>query len=329
MLEHGGRLRAAAQRYGVPLADWLDLSTGIAPYGWPIPAIPISAWNRLPEADDGLEAAAQHYYDARSLLPVAGSQAAIQALPRLRGPSRVGVVSPCYAEHAEAWRREGHQLVELCEASVPKMLDRLDVLVVVNPNNPSGRLIGAEQLLQWHARLAAGGGWLVVDEAFMDCTPQHSLAAYSHLPGLVLLRSFGKFFGLAGARLGFALADDQLLRGLEELLGPWPISGPTRLLGTLLLADAEGQRRQRLRLNEDGARLAALLAEQGLPPAGGCALFQTVCDAQATQLHEHLARAGILTRLFVPLGLRFGLPGEESGWARLEQALRHYRERNA
>jgi len=326
MLEHGGRLREAAQRYGIALADWLDLSTGIAPYGLPIPEIPASAWSRLPETCDGLEAAAQHYYGARSLLPLAGSQAAIQALPRLRGPARVGVVSPCYAEHAEAWRREGHRLVELCEASVPKALDRLDVLVVVNPNNPTGRLIGTEQLLQWHAQLAAYGGWLVVDEAFMDCTPQHSLAAHSHLRGLVVLRSFGKFFGLAGARLGFALAHGGLLGALEELLGPWPIGGPTRWLGSTLLADDEGQQRQRLRLNEEGTRLAALLAGQGLPSAGGCALFQTVCDTDAVQLHEHLARAGILTRLFMPLGLRFGLPGEESGWARLEQALQHYRE---
>jgi len=329
MLEHGGRLRAAAQRYGIALADWLDLSTGIAPYGWAIPEMPANAWSRLPETGDGLEAVAQQYYGARSLLPLAGSQAAIQALPRLRARARVGVVSPCYAEHAEAWRREGHRLVELCEASVPKALDRLDVLVVANPNNPSGRLIGTEQLLDWHARLATNGGWLVVDEAFMDCTPQHSLAAHSHLPGLVVLRSFGKFFGLAGARLGFALAHDQLLRALEELLGPWPVGGPTRLLGRVLLADAEGQRRQRQRLSADGVRLAALLSEQGLPPNGGCALFQTVCDADAVQLHEHLARAGILTRLFMPLGLRFGLPDEEPGWARLEQALRHYREQNA
>lgn len=326
MLEHGGRLRLAAQRHGIPLSDWLDLSTGVAPYHPDLPTITSDAWARLPEPDDGLDAAAQQYYGARAVLPVAGSQSAIQALPRLRGPARVGVVSPCYAEHAEAWRREGHRLVELCEASVPKALDRLDVLVVVNPNNPTGRLIGTEQLLQWHAQLAAYGGWLVVDEAFMDCTPQHSLAAHSHLPGLVVLRSFGKFFGLAGARLGFALAHGGLLRALEELLGPWPIGGPTRWLGSTLLADDEGQQRQRLRLNEEGARLAALLVGQGLPSAGGCALFQTVCDTDAVQLHEHLARAGILTRLFMPLGLRFGLPGEESGWARLEQALQHYRE---
>lgn len=326
MLEHGGRLRLAARRHGIPLADWLDLSTGIAPYHPPLPELPAACWTRLPEPDDGLQAAALRYYGARAVLPVAGSQAALQALPRLRRAARVGVVSPCYAEHAEAWRREGHRLVELCEASVPATLDRLDVLVVVNPNNPTGRLIAAERLLEWHGRLAGAGGWLVVDEAFMDCTPQFSLAEHSHLPGLVVLRSFGKFFGLAGARLGFALAHEELLRALDELLGPWAVGGPARLLGSVLLEDEQGQQRQRRRLDGDGARLAELLAAHGVPPVGGCSLFQTVFDVVAEPLHEHLARSGILTRLFMPLGLRFGLPGDEPGWLRLEQALRSYRE---
>ena len=121
MLEHGGRLRAAAQRYGIAVADWLDLSTGIAPYGWPLPPIPADAWQRLPEQDDGLEALARDYYGAAALLPVAGSQAAIQALPRLRRPGlRVGVVSPAYAEHALAWRREGHLVQELSEGTVER-----------------------------------------------------------------------------------------------------------------------------------------------------------------------------------------------------------------
>ena len=220
MLEHGGRLRLAAQRHGIPLSDWLDLSTGVAPYHPDLPTITSDARARLPEPDDGLDAAAQQYYGARAVLPVAGSQSAIRALPRLRGPARVGIVSPCYAEHAKAWRRAGHRVVELCEASVPRALDQLDVLLVVNPNNPTGQLIAAQRLLQWRSALATYGGWLVVDEAFMDCTPEHSLAAHSHLPGLVVLRSFGKFFGLAGARLGFVLAHAGVLRALAELLGP-------------------------------------------------------------------------------------------------------------
>jgi len=228
VLEHGGRLRAAAQRYGIPLEDWLDLSTGVAPYGWDLPAVPGSAWARLPEADDGLEQAARDYYGAVSLLPVAGSQAAIQALPRLRVNSSVGILAPTYAEHAAAWRREGHRVIKLSEGSVHRALPQVDVLLVVNPNNPTGRLIEPARLLDWHDELAERGGWLVVDEAFIDCTPEHSLAAYSDMPGLIVLRSFGKFFGLAGLRLGFVLAAQALLDELAALLGPWAVSGPAR-----------------------------------------------------------------------------------------------------
>lgn len=171
-------------------------------------------------------------------------------------------------------------------------------------------------------------GWLVVDEAFMDCTPEHSLAAHSHLPGLVVLRSFGKFFGLAGARLGFVLAHAGVLRALAELLGPWTVNGPTRQLGRQLLADQTGQQRQRERLHGDGQRLAELLRRHALTPLGGCALFQWWVAAEAAQLHEFLARRGILTRLFAqPSSLRFGLP-TDAGWQRLDHALQAYREQH-
>ena len=322
MLEHGGRLRAAAQRYGIPLEDWLDLSTGIAPYGWELPAVPRSAWTRLPETDDGLEQAARDYYGAVSLLPVAGSQAAIQALPRLRGHSRVGILAPTYAEHAAAWRREGHCVTKLSEGAVHRALPQLDVLLLVNPNNPTGRLVEPARLLDWHEELAERGGWLVVDEAFIDCTPQHSLAAYSDMPGLIVLRSFGKFFGLAGLRLGFVLAAQALLDELEALLGPWAVSGPARSVALSLLLDREGQRRQRERLLADGERLAALLRDCGLPATGGSALFQFCCSRRAVPCAELLARRGILVRLFAELdSLRFGLPADEAGWLRLEQGL--------
>jgi len=322
LLEHGGRLRRAALQYGIALTDWLDLSTGVAPYGLPLPAIPEQAWARLPEQDDGLEAAACAYYGVDHLLPVAGSQAAIQCLPRLRREARVGIVSPAYAEHAAAWQREGHRVLEISEASVNRALERLDVLLLVNPNNPTGRRFSPQQLFAWHARLAERGGWLIVDEAFIDCTPEQSLAAHSHLPGLIILRSFGKFFGMAGARLGFVLAEPTLLSELEELLGPWTISGPTRWLGAGLLEDRTGQQALQQRLTGDGQRLAELLREHGLPPTGGCALFQWIASEHAALLHEFLACNGILTRLFEqPPSIRFGLPADEEGWQRLTRAL--------
>ena len=326
MLEHGGRLLRAIKQYAIPREDWLDLSSGIAPWSFPVPEIPLTAWARLPETDDGLEQAAATYYGVARLLPVAGSQAAIQALPRLRPRATVGVLSPCYAEHAEGWRRAGHRVLELDEMQLADRLDTLDVLVVVNPNNPTGRRLPAATLLDWHQRLARHGGWLVVDEAFMDNTPQHSIAAHSDREGLIVLRSFGKFFGLAGVRLGCVLAEPLLLRALAEELGPWSVSGPTRALAQACFSDLASQRLQTARCAAASARLAALLDSVGLTPAGGCDLFQYLLLEQAPALHDFMARRGILLRLFDhPPSLRFGLPAEEADWLRLAAALQDYR----
>ncbi|MHC8343066.1 threonine-phosphate decarboxylase CobD [Pseudomonas sp. RT6P73] len=325
MLEHGGRLRKAALEYGIAEADWLDLSSGLAPWPFPIPDIPLRAWARLPETDDGLEQAACDYYGAAQVLPVAGSQMAIQLLPRLRRAGKVGVLSPCYAEHAQAWRRNGYIVREVLEQEVDFYIDSLDVLVVVNPNNPTGLSLPPSRLLDWHARLASRGGWLVVDEAFMDNTPQLSVAPFAHQVGLIVLRSFGKFFGLAGVRLGFVLAERKLLKLLAEQVGPWAVSGPTRVLGQACLLDTEGHARQRVRSEAASERLALLLGQYGLQPQGGCALFQWLITERAEALHEFMAQRGILLRLFAHnSSVRFGLPADEADWLRLEQALQAY-----
>lgn len=322
MLEHGGRVRQAAQRYGIPPEEWLDLSTGINPLGWPVPPLPPACWQRLPEPDDGLVEAASRYYGCNSVLAVAGSQAAIQALPSLRPPCRVGLLAPAYAEHARAWACGGHHVEPFSHAEAEANLDRLDVLVLVNPNNPTGQRVPAEVLLAWQRRLAARGGWLVVDEAFMDATPQHSLAPHVGAEGLVVLRSLGKFFGLAGARVGFVLAWRELLVQLSEALGPWTVAHPARHAARLALADEAWQAFARQRLLRDSARLAELLARHGLPPAGGTALFQRVEHERALGVHNALAQMGILVRRFdAPPSLRFGLPGGEVEWQRLEAAL--------
>ncbi|QVL49019.1 MAG: threonine-phosphate decarboxylase [Thiocapsa sp.] len=326
-LEHGGRLREAAARYRIPVQDWLDLSTGINPDGWPVPEVPGTAWARLPEEDDGLEATAARCYGAPGLLPVAGSQAAIQALPDLRMPGRVGVPTVGYQEHAQAWQRAGHTLVRLADG-VPEDdrgagLDDLDVLIVINPNNPTGRRWPASTLLDWHARLAARGGWLLVDEAFMDTTPRDSLAPYTDRPGLIVLRSLGKFYGLAGVRVGFVLGTADLREALRARLGPWTLNGPARHVARLALTDAPWQEATRASLRRASSRLAGLLSDDGLVPTGGTELFQWVCTAEAPAIQDRLARQGILVRRFeAPPSLRFGLPGDESGWARLESGLR-------
>ncbi|MHB8912678.1 MAG: threonine-phosphate decarboxylase, partial [Lysobacter sp.] len=236
MLEHGGRLLRASRQYGIAPVDWLDLSTGISPFAWPVPSIPPEAWHRLPEDDDGLLDAARGYYGAPQLLPVAGTQAAIQALPSLRPHSRVGVIAPGYAEHAHAWRKAGHHVETHPAAVLVADVDRFDVVVLIHPNNPGGDTFERDVLLRLHAALAARGGWLVVDEAFIDATPEHSLADEQR-DGLIVLRSVGKFFGLAGARAGFVCAVPALLDALRERLGPWTLSGPSRFALARALAD--------------------------------------------------------------------------------------------
>ena len=206
MLEHGGRLRKAARTYGMAVEDWLDLSTGISPFAWPVGEIPAAAWQRLPEDDDGLVEIARAYYGAPNVLPVAGSQAAIQALPMLRQRSRVGVIAPGYNEHAHVWQRAGHQVTCLSASLLLERADDFDVIILIHPNNPGAERFEREALLTLHKQLSTRGGWLIVDEAFMDVTPDDSLCPLAAHDGLVVLRSVGKFFGLAGARAGFVCA---------------------------------------------------------------------------------------------------------------------------
>lgn len=325
MLEHGGRLRQAAQRYDIPLAHWLDLSTGISPWSWieeRPQTIPTACWSRLPEDDDELGAAARAYYGCDAL-PVAGSQAAIQALPGLRRSADVGVLSPAYAEHGQAWKRAGHRVVPFEASALRQATERLDVVVVVQPNNPDGSRLPTATLLDAHARLAVRGGWLVIDEAFADAEPALSLAAHGGRPGLIVLRSLGKFFGLAGARVGFVLAEAKLRHALQEALGPWALSGPSRHLAAAALGDTPWQHLQRARLQHAAQQLNATLLDAGFTRDGGSPLFRWTRLANAAAIHHALASRGILTRLFAaPGGLRFGLPRDAAECARLRESLR-------
>jgi len=326
MLEHGGRLLQAVQRYGLPRERWLDLSTGINPVAWQGPAMPVSSWNRLPEDEDGLAEAAQDYYGAPRVLPVSGSQAAIQTLPKLRDHSRVGVPVLGYNEHGHRWRVAGHDVVPLAAHEFRAAAAELDVLVISCPNNPTGERATPAELLEWHRRLADRGGWLVVDEAFADCAPEHSVARFTERDGLIVLRSLGKFFGLAGARVGFVLAPAPLLSRLSAVLGPWSLSGPSRWMARGALTDLKWQEGTRQSLRSASARLEAILSRSGLTPDGGCELFQWVRTPDALAIHETLARCGILTRYFASIpSLRFGLPGGPGEWERLEVALTELR----
>ena len=323
-VHHGGDLSAASRAFGSPVDGWVDLSTGINPLPWPVPADALKSLHRLPDsgAIDTLRQAAAAAYgidDPARIACAPGSQALIQWLPRLRDPARVAVVAPTYGEHAPAWQAAGHDTFET--ETLPDAAD-CDVAVITRPNNPDGILASAEAVTALANALAIKGGAVVVDEAFADLDPAPSIAA-GESSGLIALRSFGKFYGLPGLRLGFALADRDTAGRLTAAMGPWAVSSMAAEIGASALGDRDWQAATRERLARDSARLDDLLAGAGLAVVGGTALFRLVESDVAPDVHEKLGRAGIYTRSFpdTPNWLRFGLPGEDTHWDRLEKAL--------
>jgi cobalamin biosynthetic protein CobC len=335
MLEHGGNLALASIQYRIPLDEWLDLSTGINPNGYPIAEIPASIWQRLPLDNDGLIEAACAYYGCQFALATAGSQAALQILPQLRNASKVAMPALMYQEHAKAWQHHGHQITTFDAYPDENIIKNSDVVLLCSPNNPTATQFAITDLLNWHAQLAVHGGWLVVDEAFMDVTPALSIAQQAHLDGLFVLRSLGKFFGLAGARVGFLLGAEKALVRAQEQVGPWSIAGPSRFIAKQALTDSTWQQNTRLHLPACSQRLARLLTQYGLTPSSGTALFQFILTNQAVAWQQHLAKQGIWVRLFSGnsksgisgfakhSAIRFGLP-PESTWERLEAALKNF-----
>ena len=324
LIAHGGDWAEAEARFGKPRDGWIDLSTGIAPFAYPVGDIHPNIWERLPDGRTMAalrEAAAARYgvKDAACVVAAPGSQAILQWLPRLRARSCVAVVGPTYAEHAHVWKGADHDVAEV--ADIPKT--GADVAVVVNPNNPDGRRHAPETLLAAADVLAARGGWLVVDEAFADVTPEISVASHVGRPGLIVVRSFGKFYGLAGLRVGFALLPADLARALESAVGPWAVSGPAAAVAARALADDAWRTMQRARLSEAAEDLCHLLAEGGFKIVGGTHLFVLAESDTAPAAFERLARAGILVRRFAdrPRLLRFGLPGTDADWMRLKAVL--------
>ncbi len=321
---HGGDIAAAEARFGRPRDGWLDLSTGINPHAYPIPTLAAPLWHHLPGQDTEqamLDAARRCYgvAEAAALVAGPGSQALIQWLPRLFEPTRVAVIGPTYGEHASAWAAAGHDVATVESHAIDP---HSRVVIVVNPNNPDGYRWDPQGLLALAEALHQRQGLLVVDEAFADVAPELSLSGHIR-PGLVVLRSFGKFFGLAGVRLGFALCAADLAAELRCAVGPWAVSGPTLALATQALADPAWIGAMRRRLHGEAVALDDMLSLVGLPPAGGTDLFRLVVVPRAWGLYEHLGSRGILVRAFAdaPRWLRFGLPGSTGARERLRQAL--------
>lgn len=316
---HGGRLAAAAAYFDDASTPWIDLSTGISPWTYPVPDIDPSVWSRLPEPEqlEILEASAASAFgvdNPAEVVAVPGSDMAIRLLGKLFAEQRSAMLTPIYSGHKAAWP----DAAEITLAEVGTDADDYELLILANPNNPDGRIVAPEQLTEFR-------GQVIVDEAFADTDPAISL-----LPDrghAIVLRSFGKFFGLAGIRLGFVIADLSVAQRLRALLGDWPVSGIAMAAGIAAYQDKKWQEDQRHRLKNAADRLDDLLEKTGFDIIGGTTLFRLAAHERALELFEILGRSGILVRPFSGNidQLRFGLPANEPAWQRLEQALNDWR----
>ena len=315
---HGGELGAIRKRFPHAPEPWLDLSTGINPVPYPVRTLPPEIWARLPTWHQEralLEAAATRYgvRDLATIVVAPGTQALIQLLPRLVSKSRVAIVGPTYEEHQACWARQGH------DVNVVSSLDRAtgaDVVVVVSPNNPTGQLLPPTALHRLN-------GLLIVDEAFVDLLPPEASLAGDLPANTIVLRSFGKAYGLAGVRLGFAIAEESFAARIRDELGPWAVSSPALEIGRQALEDSAWLRAATARLGADRQRLDALLVQAGFEILGGTSLFCLTHHRDAADLGDRLARQGIHVRRFTrePHWLRFGLPATGDEFDRVAAAL--------
>ena len=319
MQDHGGNLDVALARFGGRFEDWIDLSTGVNRRPYPVGELPPHRLSALPSRSDLTslhDAARQAYGTTAPALAVAGAQAAIQLLPRLADPARARVLAPTYSEYLPTLKAAGWQADEVSDLDA---LAGSDLAIVVNPNNPDGRRCEPARLLALLPRV----GRLVVDESFVDAVPGLSLTPAAGRPGLLILRSFGKFYGLAGLRLGFVLGCERDVAALAALAGPWPVSGVAIEIGRRALCDCDWAAETTARLAYDSLRLDDLACDAGWTLVGGTPLFRLYETGDAHSAQERLARAHIWSRIFrdAPGWLRLGLPGDETEWARLAAAL--------
>ncbi len=325
-LLHGGaldRMRAAFPQAPEP---WLDLSTGINPWPYPQTDCPPDAFEHLPRADAMAQcraAMATAFCAPEEVILLApGSEILIRLLPTILAPRRVALTHPSYGDHAQVWSQAGAEVID--HPDPLEAADTADLVVLCNPNNPDGRSWTRAALETARARLAARGGVLVLDEAYADLRPDLSMAPYGGLPGLIVLRSFGKMYGLAGVRLGALIAPDAIRTAMAQRLGVWSVSGPALTLGARAYADQAWLVRTQERLAVMRARLDTVLRDAGFTVAGGTDLFRFVMVGEAEALWRRLAHQGIYVRRFAwsSRHVRLGLPPTDVALQRLKTALR-------
>ncbi|MCX7898794.1 MAG: threonine-phosphate decarboxylase CobD [Methylocystis sp.] len=324
MVEHGGRLDAARKLYSQAPQPWIDLSTGVNPRAYPLPTLASNIFTHLPDEDAvaACREAARDAYNAPLAMEIvvgAGAQALIQVLPQTLPARHVAILGFTFAEHANVWSGAGARVERVAQLDA---LAPADIAVIVNPNNPDGRIVAPEDVVSLARRMSARDATLIVDESFMDFTPTQSVIPRA-LENVVVLRSFGKAYGLPGLRLGFAICAPQSASRFAQALGPWAVSGPALAVGARALADKAWREEAARLCARDAARLDDLLVKAKFEIMGGTSLFRLAACSRATELYAHFCAQGVLVRAFreKPGWLRFGLPRKEMEWRRLARAL--------
>ena len=324
-LVHGGSLDKMRAAFPNASGPWIDLSTGINPWPYPVPDVSPDTLNALPTRDAYQQCRAAMAsvigVPADTLALAPGSELLIRMLPQIISPKRVAVLTPTYGDHAQVWRTAGCDVLET--TSPLSLSSDVDAVAICNPNNPDGRLFQPDELEAARAKLAERGGWLIVDEAYTDLAPELSLARHAGAPGLIVLRSFGKFYGLAGLRLGAIIASEDILRPISNLLGVWPVSGLALDIGKRAYQDTSWQVSTRARLDDARRRLDEILVGTGIKEVHGTNLFRFVECEDAHLIWRRLAERGIYVRRFSWSNqhLRFGLIANEAAETRLLEAL--------
>lgn len=336
---HGGQLSRVAKQYQIPEQEWLDLSTGIAPFSYPIPKIPTHIWQNLPTITDSLVNAAKAYYQAPYCWPLAGSQQLIEKLPELWNckvaelnniplkEKHAYLPKVGYKEHQQAWSKAGYRL-HFYQQSLPCDIQQNSVVVVINPNNPLTDAFTIDQLKQCQELCTQQQALLIIDEAFADIFEPEFSFIY-HLTDLndityqehrldqisenvIVLRSVGKFFGLAGLRIGFVCSSQEWCQTVQENIGPWSINGPALFITEQVLKDKTWQVTQKMRLQQQSKVMRSILETHFVGARiEANALFITVFLNQAADVYHQLCEQGIYVRLTDENdSLRFGIANE-------------------
>ncbi len=317
-LIHGGDLISASQKYGIPAGDWLDLSTGINPSPYPVPHIDTAMFQHLPYQTPAFTAAIVNYYGGAGLA-CSGSQQAIELLPALLaadGANLPVLLPDCgYQAHKYSWLRSGAELRfyptddhAQAQEQITRQVTRAEPchLVLINPNNPTGLQFSPEQIFSWAEQMSKGS-YLIVDEAFIDLCPEHSVlsdyARFQRLQNLVVLRSFGKFFGLAGVRLGFIFAAQGVLERLKTAQNPWVVNGPAQAIAICALNNTAWQQQARQQITINARKTLALWqplfakVDAELLSSGRLFISARLNSRIAKRIYQFFAERGVLLRL--------------------------------